>query len=39
MKTIQNHVFTEDYAIVKACFKLNNFENIIKVVFVCDRGE
>ena len=39
MEAMQNHVFIEDYAIVKARFKSNNFENVIKVVLMCDRGE
>ena len=39
IKAVQNHAFTEDYAIVKARFKSNNFENVIKTVFVCDRDE
>ena len=39
MKAVQNHVFTEDYAIVKARFKLNDSKNVIKVVLSCNRDE
>ena len=35
MKAMQNHVFTEDYVTVKARFKLNDSENVIKVVLLC----
>ena len=37
IKAMQNHVFTKGFAIVKAGFKPNNFENVIKVVLLCDR--
>ena len=33
MKAMQNYVSTEDYAIVKACFKSNSSENVIKLFF------
>ena len=39
MKAMQNYVFIKDYAIVKTCFKLNEFENMIKIVLSCDRDE
>ena len=39
MKAMQNHISTEDYAIVKARFKSNDSENVIKVLLLCDRDE
>ena len=33
---MQNYVFIKDYTIVKACFKLNEFENLNKIVFLYD---
>ena len=39
MKAMQNHAFIKDFAIVKARFKSNNFENVIKIVFLCDRDK
>ena len=39
MKAMQNHVFTKDYVIVKACFELNRSGNVIKAVLLYDRDE
>ena len=39
IKAMQNHVFIEDYIIVKARFKLNEFESVIKVVLSYNRDE
>ena len=39
IEAMQNHVFIKNYAIVKARFKSNNFENVIKIVLSCDRDE
>ena len=39
MKAMQNHAFTKGYAIVKARFKSNKLENVIKIVFSCNRDE
>ena len=39
MKAMQNHIFIKDFVIVKTRFKSNNFENVIKIVFLCNRDE
>ena len=39
MKAMQNYIFIKDFAIVKASFKSNNFENVIKIVFLCNRDK
>ena len=39
IKAMQNHVFTENYIIVKARLKSNDSKNVIKVVLLCDRDE
>ena len=36
MEAMQNHVFTEGYAIVKARSKSDKFKNIIKIVLSCN---
>ena len=39
MEAIQNYVFTEGFAIVKARFKPNGSGNVVKAILLCDRGE
>ena len=39
VEAVQKHAFTEHYAIVKARSKSNRFENVVKAVLSCDRGE
>ena len=39
VEAVQNHVFTEGFVIVKARFKSNSFENVVKAVLLCDRDE
>ena len=38
VEAVQNHAFTEGFAIVKARSKPNSFGNVVKVVLLCDRG-
>ena len=39
IEAMQNHVFIEDYTIVKARFKSNSLRNVIKVVLLYNRDE
>ena len=38
VEAMQNHAFTEGYAIVNARSKLNSSGNVVKAVLLCDRG-
>ena len=38
VEAVQNHAFTEGFAIVKARSKPNSSGNVIKAVLLCDRG-
>ena len=38
VEAVQNHAFTEGYAIVKARSKSNSSGNVVKAVLLCDRG-